>query len=201
MKLRREAEKLQICSPYCLSVGAACEAIRPEDQNTVDPLRLIDGTGTRPDPVATLVWKLRTTADTGRAAPPWARGLAIDSDQAGALKRANHTKETIMTRVDPQLLIDPQYSAEHGYPRAAWTELRKEASVLRFQLDGWPDFWALPKHEHIVEVSEQPNLFLNAPGMTFVPTPENERKEPHDFEPRSRLRAHANRYKLRNSSR
>lgn len=73
-----------------------------------------------------------------------------------------------MSSIDPRLLVDPACYAEHGYPHAAWKALRNEQPVCHFQLDGWPDFWALSKHEHIVEVSKQPTIFLNAPGMTFV---------------------------------
>jgi cytochrome P450 len=83
-----------------------------------------------------------------------------------------------MTTIDPQRLVDPKCYADHGYPHPAWTVLRKEAPVCKFRLDGWPDFWALSKHEHIVEVSKQPNLFLNAPGMTFTPTPLEGDEEP-----------------------
>ena len=74
-----------------------------------------------------------------------------------------------MSLVDPRLLVTPESYGEYGYPHDAWTTLRREAPVCRFELEGWPDFWALCKHEHIVEVSKQPNLFLNAPGMTFAP--------------------------------
>lgn len=74
-----------------------------------------------------------------------------------------------MSSVDPQVLVTPESYAKHGYPHGAWATLRREAPVCRFELEGWPDFWALCKHEHIVEVSKQPNQFLNAPGMTFAP--------------------------------
>ena len=74
-----------------------------------------------------------------------------------------------MPLVDPRLLVAPESYGEYGYPHDAWMTLRREAPVCRFELEGWPDFWALCKHEHIVEVSKQPNLFLNAPGMTFAP--------------------------------
>lgn len=79
-----------------------------------------------------------------------------------------------MSSIDPRLLVDPQCYARFGYPHAAWTILRKENPVCRFELEGWPDFWALSGHREIVEVSKQPNLFLNAPGMTFVPNPQSE---------------------------
>lgn len=74
-----------------------------------------------------------------------------------------------MSIVDPLLLIDPQCYADHGYPHEAWTLLRNEAPVERFEPEGWLPFWAITKHAHIVEVSKQPAVFLNEPGMTFVP--------------------------------
>ncbi len=79
-----------------------------------------------------------------------------------------------MTSIDPSLLVAPESYAKFGYPHEAWTQLRKEAPVCHFELPGWPDFWAITKHQHIVEVSKQPNVFLNAPGMTFVPTRDDE---------------------------
>ena len=79
-----------------------------------------------------------------------------------------------MSSIDPRLLVDPECYGKYGYPHSAWTQLRREAPVCRFELAGWPDFWALSKHQHIVEVSKQPNLFLNAPGMTFAPNPTRE---------------------------
>ena len=83
-----------------------------------------------------------------------------------------------MTIIDPRVLVDPESYAERGYPHSEWSILRKEQPVCRFELEGWPDFWALTKHEHIVEVSKQPDIFLNAPGMTFVPTPPEDAEEP-----------------------
>ncbi len=74
-----------------------------------------------------------------------------------------------MTSVDPLLLVDPQSYARHGYPHEAWAKLRNEATIHRFEPAGWPPFWALTRHEQIVEVSKQPTIFLNAPGMMFEP--------------------------------
>ncbi len=73
-----------------------------------------------------------------------------------------------MSLVDPRLLIDPLAYAEHGYPWEAWATLRREAPVHKLSLEGWPDYWALTKHDEIVEVSKQPDIFLNAPGMVMV---------------------------------
>jgi cytochrome P450 len=74
-----------------------------------------------------------------------------------------------MTSVDPLRLIDPQAYAEHGYPTREWAALRRSNPVAHFEVEGWPAFWAITKHKDIVEVSKQPDKFLNEPGMTFVP--------------------------------
>jgi cytochrome P450 len=74
-----------------------------------------------------------------------------------------------MTQIDPLHLIDPKSYAENGYPFAAWEQLRRESPLEYFEPAGWPGFWAVTKHAHIVEVSKQPEQFLNEPGMTFTP--------------------------------
>lgn len=74
-----------------------------------------------------------------------------------------------MSLVDPLRLVDPAAYAKDGYPHEAWATLRRESPVAHFTLDGWLPFWAITRHAHIVEVSKQPDVFLNEPGMTFVP--------------------------------
>ncbi|MFQ5417129.1 MAG: cytochrome P450 [Myxococcota bacterium] len=73
-----------------------------------------------------------------------------------------------MSDFDGLRLIDPSSYAEHGYPHEEWARLRREAPLRLFELPDWPSFWAVTKHADIVEVSKQPDLFLNAPGMTLV---------------------------------
>ena len=73
-----------------------------------------------------------------------------------------------MSEIDPLRLIDPQCYAEHGYPHEAWKHLRQESPLQFFEPPGWPSFWAVTKHADIVEISKQPDHFLNAPGMTLV---------------------------------
>jgi cytochrome P450 len=73
-----------------------------------------------------------------------------------------------MAEVDGLRLIDPQAYAERGYPHDEWTRLRRESPVEFFEPPGWPAYWAITKHADIVEISKQPDLFLNAPGMTLV---------------------------------
>ena len=73
-----------------------------------------------------------------------------------------------MPEIDPLRLIDPHCYAEHGYPHEAWKHLRQESPIRFFEPPGWPSFWAVTKHADIVEISKQPDHFLNAPGMTLV---------------------------------
>jgi cytochrome P450 len=65
-------------------------------------------------------------------------------------------------------LIDPRCYAEYGYPHDLWAALRRDSPVRFFEPPGWPPFWAITKHADIVEISKQPDVFLNAPGMTLV---------------------------------
>ena len=69
---------------------------------------------------------------------------------------------------DGRSLVDPACYASDGYPHALWTRLRNESPVQQFAPEGWPAFWAIPKHADIREISQQPALFLNEPGMTLV---------------------------------
>ncbi|MAG29915.1 MAG: cytochrome P450 [Deltaproteobacteria bacterium] len=73
-----------------------------------------------------------------------------------------------MSGIDPLRLIDPQAYAEHGYPFKEWATLRREDPLAYFEPKGWPPFWAVTKHADIIEISKQPDAFLNAPGMTLV---------------------------------
>ncbi len=67
-------------------------------------------------------------------------------------------------------LVDPACYAEYGYPHEIWRDLRRDAPLSFHEAPGWPPFWAVTKHADIVEISKQPELFLNAPGMTLVRT-------------------------------
>jgi cytochrome P450 len=73
-----------------------------------------------------------------------------------------------MSAIDPLKLIDPLSYARDGYPHAEWTQLRNEAPLEHFEVPGWPAFWAVTKHADIVEISKQPEIFLNEPGMTIT---------------------------------
>ncbi len=73
-----------------------------------------------------------------------------------------------MAEIDGLRLIDPEGYSKQGYPHDEWTQLRRESPVQFFDVPGWPSFWAITKHADILEISKQPDIFLNAPGMTLV---------------------------------
>ena len=87
-----------------------------------------------------------------------------------------------MAEIDGLRLIDPAAYAKHGYPHDEWTQLRRESPVQFFDPPGWQSYWAVTKHADIVEVSKQPEIFLNAPGMTMV------RKRPGDEQAQQQIR-------------
>ena len=64
-------------------------------------------------------------------------------------------------------LIDPDHYARHGYPQDAWRRLRDEAPVHRVEGPDYP-FWALTRHQDIVEVSRDPLLYSNRPRFQIV---------------------------------
>jgi len=73
-----------------------------------------------------------------------------------------------MPDIDPLDLIDPLAYGRKGYPFAQWARLRREQPVAYFEPVGFPAFWAVTRHADIVEVSKQPDVFLNGPGMTIA---------------------------------
>ena len=70
--------------------------------------------------------------------------------------------------MDGSRLVDPARYSDLGYPHAEWAALRRDAPVKRFEPDGWPAFWAITRHADIVEISKDPDRYLNGPGMTYV---------------------------------
>ncbi len=74
-----------------------------------------------------------------------------------------------MSKIDPLRLLEPQAYADHGYPYEEWATLRREDPVAHFEAEGWKPFWAITKHSDIVEISKQPDKFLNEPGATLSP--------------------------------
>ncbi|MGH8013649.1 MAG: cytochrome P450 [Candidatus Binataceae bacterium] len=64
-------------------------------------------------------------------------------------------------------IINPDLYVERGYPHAAWALLRREAPVFRYERPDVEPFWAITRHEDIVTVSRQPELFKSS-QLLFV---------------------------------
>ena len=56
-------------------------------------------------------------------------------------------------------IVNPDLYVERGYPHQEWTLLRREAPVFWYERQNGIPFWAVTKHEDIVTVSRQPELF------------------------------------------
>jgi len=66
-------------------------------------------------------------------------------------------------------IISNESYAEHGYPHAAWTLLRREAPVWWNTRHVVNPFWAVTRHQDILEISKQPELFHNGPRLAVFP--------------------------------
>ncbi len=72
-------------------------------------------------------------------------------------------------------IIHPADYARAGYPHAAWTWMRANDPVHRWEnTDGIP-FWAITKHADVIEISKQPDRFLNGPRLVIAHEPEENR--------------------------
>jgi cytochrome P450 len=77
-------------------------------------------------------------------------------------------------------IISNQTYAENGYPHEAWRILRREDPVHWFERPGVLPFWAITKHEDIVQISKNPEVFRNAPRLAVFPDLEKEGQPPED---------------------
>jgi cholest-4-en-3-one 26-monooxygenase len=71
----------------------------------------------------------------------------------------------------------PEHYERHGYPHAEWTWLRRHAPLFWYARSNVDPFWVATKHADIVELSKQPEIFLNAPRLAvftndMTPPPE-----------------------------
>jgi cytochrome P450 len=62
-------------------------------------------------------------------------------------------------------IATPEHYEQNGYPHVEWTYLRKHAPVFWYARDNVDPFWAITKHADIVELSKQPDKFLNEPRI------------------------------------
>ncbi|MFN2425802.1 MAG: cytochrome P450 [Candidatus Binatia bacterium] len=62
-------------------------------------------------------------------------------------------------------IASDEHYEKHGYPHAEWTYLRRHAPVFWYDRPNVDPFWAITKHADIVELSKQPERFLNEPRI------------------------------------
>jgi len=76
-----------------------------------------------------------------------------------------------MTELDLDTIdiISNDSYAEHGYPHAAWTLLRREAPIWWNTRHVVNPFWAVTRHRDILEISKRPELFHNGPRLAVFP--------------------------------
>ena len=65
-------------------------------------------------------------------------------------------------------LIDASAYGHNGVPHELWTELREESPVHWYAQPGHTPFWAITKHDDIMEVSSQPDIFSSEAGGIIV---------------------------------
>tara|TARA_B100001250_G_scaffold191230_1_gene164335 strand:- start:553 stop:1809 length:1257 start_codon:yes stop_codon:yes gene_type:complete len=71
--------------------------------------------------------------------------------------------ETVITD-----LIDAAAYGHNGVPHELWTQLREESPVYWYAQPGHTPFWAITKHDDIMEVSSQPDIFSSEAGGIIV---------------------------------
>jgi cytochrome P450 len=73
-----------------------------------------------------------------------------------------------MKITDGTELVDPGFYGENGAPHEIWTQLRRESPVHHCAPPGYEPFWAITRHADICQISKQPDIYLNAPGVVVM---------------------------------
>ena len=68
-----------------------------------------------------------------------------------------------------RVFTDPTAYADEARFHAATALLRREAPVLRVDVEGFNPFWALTKHADVIEIERQHDKWLNAPRAILGP--------------------------------
>jgi cytochrome P450 len=74
-------------------------------------------------------------------------------------------------RIDEAAAVftDPKAYADEQRFHLACARLRRESPVARVDVDGFSPFWAITKHDDVMEISRQPRGWLNAPRPALGP--------------------------------
>ena len=74
-------------------------------------------------------------------------------------------------------LVDPAHYAAHGYPHEIWTWMRAHQPIYWWERTQGIPFWAITKRADIVEISSQPDTFVNGKRLVIQPVPEQRMAE------------------------
>jgi cytochrome P450 len=74
------------------------------------------------------------------------------------------------------VFTQPATYADEARFHAACAQLRREAPVVRVDAEGFTPFWAVTKHEDVMEISRQPERWLNAPRPALGPELRDEKR-------------------------
>jgi cytochrome P450 len=72
-----------------------------------------------------------------------------------------------VTDINGLELISPRAYGERGVPHDQWSELRRLDRLHLCEPPGFDSFYPIVRHEHICEISKQPDLFLNRFGIVL----------------------------------
>ncbi len=75
-----------------------------------------------------------------------------------------------------RVFTQPAAYADETRFHAACAQLRREAPVVRVEAKGFNPFWAVTKHEDVMEISRQPDRWLNAPRPALGPEVRDEKR-------------------------
>ena len=70
-----------------------------------------------------------------------------------------------------RVFTDPKAYADEKRFHAACARLRRESPVTRVEVEGFDPFWAVTKHDDVMEIARQPDRWLNAPRPALGPKP------------------------------
>jgi cytochrome P450 len=68
------------------------------------------------------------------------------------------------------IFADPAAYADPASWHAAAARIRAESPILRVSVPDFPEFWAITKHDDVMEIERLPEQFTNAPVPTLAPS-------------------------------
>src|SRR5690349_5891216 len=67
------------------------------------------------------------------------------------------------------IFADPAAYADPERWHAAAARIRAESPILKVSVPDFPDFWAITKHDDVMEIERRPDQFTNTPVPTLAP--------------------------------